>query len=61
LRADPGATLSPPARLAYPRTMSSRSETDPLRVIVAGAGVAGLEGVLALRDLAAERVRVESL
>lgn len=30
-------------------------------VIVAGAGVAGLEGVLALRDLAGERLRIELL
>src|SRR3954465_9311754 len=30
---------------------------DPLRVLVAGGGVAGLETLLALRDLAGERVR----
>jgi len=30
---------------------------DPLRVLVAGGGVVGLESLLALRDLAGERVR----
>lgn len=35
--------------------------TEPHRVVVAGAGVAGLEAVLALRDLAEERVEVEVL
>jgi len=30
---------------------------DPLRVLVAGGGVAGLETLLALRDLAGDRVR----
>jgi sulfide:quinone oxidoreductase len=35
--------------------------SDPLRVLVAGAGVAGLEAVLALRDLAADRVAVSLL
>src|SRR3954470_2984758 len=34
------------------------TETTPLHVVVAGGGVAGLETVMALRDLAAERARI---
>jgi sulfide:quinone oxidoreductase len=34
----------------------SSSSTSPLRVLVAGGGVAGLEALLALRDLAGDRV-----
>src|SRR5918911_1629739 len=34
---------------------------DPLRVLVAGGGVAGLETLLALRDLADDRVRLTLL
>jgi sulfide:quinone oxidoreductase len=37
----------------------SRFDQDPLRVLVAGAGVAALEVTLALRELAGERVAVE--
>src|SRR3954452_4798357 len=34
------------------------TETTPLHVVVAGGGVAALETVMALRDLAAERARI---
>jgi len=37
------------------------SETSPLRVLIAGGGVAALEAMLALRALAGERVEVELL
>jgi sulfide:quinone oxidoreductase len=37
------------------------TETAPFKAIVAGAGVAGLEAVLALRDLAGERVSIQLL
>ena len=37
----------------------SRVDQDPLRVLVAGAGMAALEVTLALRELAAERVAIE--
>ena len=39
----------------------SPSPTDPLRLLVAGGGVAGLETILALRDLAGDRVDVTLL
>jgi sulfide:quinone oxidoreductase len=38
-----------------------RSEGSPLRVLIAGGGVAALEAALALRDLAEERVDLELL
>ncbi|HZE05189.1 MAG TPA: FAD/NAD(P)-binding oxidoreductase [Solirubrobacteraceae bacterium] len=38
---------------------SSHSSPDPLRVVIAGGGVAGLEAALALGDLAPGRVRIE--
>jgi sulfide:quinone oxidoreductase len=42
--------------------MTSRDPASaPLRVVVAGGGVAGLEGVLALRELAGDRVAVTLL
>src|SRR5262249_17568536 len=37
------------------------SSSSPLRVLVAGGGVAALEAVLALRSLAGDRVRLELL
>ncbi|MBV8954583.1 MAG: hypothetical protein JO179_10620, partial [Solirubrobacterales bacterium] len=40
--------------------MSSERE-QPLRVLIAGGGVAGLEAALALRDLAGERVAMMML
>lgn len=41
--------------------MSSADHPSPLRVLIAGGGVAGLEAILALRELAAERVSIELL
>lgn len=35
--------------------------SEPTNVLIVGAGIAALEGVLALRDLAAERVRITML
>jgi sulfide:quinone oxidoreductase len=37
------------------------SSSSPLRVLIAGGGVAGLEGLLAVRDLAGERVELTLL
>jgi sulfide:quinone oxidoreductase len=37
------------------------TESSPLRIVVAGGGVAGLEALLALRDLASDRVDVTLL
>ena len=34
---------------------------EPLRVVIAGGGVAGLEAMLALRELAGDRVDIELL
>ena len=42
-------------------TSSAQGATSPYRVLVAGGGVAGLETVLALRDLAGDRVVVTLL
>ncbi len=42
-------------------TLIKGSRPAPLEVVVAGAGVAGLEALLALRELAGPRVRVELL
>ena len=39
----------------------SPDPSAPIRVLVAGAGVAGLEALLALRDLAGERVELTLL
>jgi sulfide:quinone oxidoreductase len=44
-----------------PTSPRPASETNPLRVLVAGGGVAGLEALLALRALAGARVSVELL
>jgi sulfide:quinone oxidoreductase len=41
--------------------MPADTDATPLNVLVAGAGVAGLEGVLALHELAGARVRVKLL
>jgi sulfide:quinone oxidoreductase len=41
--------------------MAPESREAPLRVLVAGGGVAGLEALLALRDIAADRVDVTLL
>ncbi len=41
--------------------MAPESREAPLRVLVAGGGVAGLEALLALRDMAADRVDVTLL
>src|SRR5436305_8087314 len=38
-----------------------RGRREPLRVLIAGGGVAGLETLLALRDLAGRRVAVTLL
>src|SRR5437763_10222039 len=42
-------------------TMSNSTPHQPLHVVVAGGGVAGLEAVMALRDLAGERVSITLL
>src|SRR6266542_2909989 len=42
-------------------SMAPESREAPLRVLVAGGGVAGLEALLALRDMAADRVDVTLL
>jgi sulfide:quinone oxidoreductase len=39
----------------------SETREEPLRVLVAGGGVAGLEALLALRDMAADRVELTLL
>src|SRR5215211_4957700 len=39
----------------------SASSVSPLHVLVAGGGVAGLETLMALRDLAGDRVRLTLL
>ncbi len=41
--------------------MTTNPHPAPLRVLVAGGGVAGMEAVLALRDLAGERVEITLL
>jgi len=41
--------------------MTSQRQTDPLHVLIAGAGVAGLEAMMALRELAGPRVRTTLL
>jgi sulfide:quinone oxidoreductase len=41
--------------------MNTNQRPAPLRVLVAGGGVAGMEAVLALRELAAERVDITLL
>ena len=41
--------------------MTTDQDTRPLRVLVAGGGVAGMEAVLALRELAGERVDITLL
>jgi len=41
--------------------MTPNQHSAPLRVLVAGGGVAGMEAVLALRDLAGERVDITLL
>ena len=41
--------------------MTTNQHPAPLRVLVAGGGVAGMEAVLALRDLAGERVDITLL
>ena len=38
--------------------MSSTTQHDPLEVVIVGAGVAGLETLMALRSLAGSRVRI---
>jgi sulfide:quinone oxidoreductase len=45
--------------LVSPRAAGNGIQARPLRVLVAGAGVAALEAALALRRLAEERVEVE--
>jgi sulfide:quinone oxidoreductase len=41
--------------------MINSTSTQPLHVVVAGGGVAGLEAVMALRDVAGKRVRITLL
>src|SRR3954453_21201489 len=41
--------------------VNGTSQAQPLHVVVAGGGVAGLEAVMALRDLAGQRVRITLL
>ena len=43
------------------RAMSDRAARRPLRVVIAGGGVAGLEAALALREMAGEAVRITLL
>ena len=57
-----GGARPPP--LTAPRTSSYRrrmTSAEPMRVLVAGAGVAGLETVLALQALAGDRTAIELL
>jgi sulfide:quinone oxidoreductase len=42
-------------------TPAPHSEADPQHVVIAGAGVAGLEALIALRSLAGDRVRITLL
>ncbi|HET8977559.1 MAG TPA: FAD-dependent oxidoreductase [Solirubrobacteraceae bacterium] len=46
---------------SQPSKSTSSRRRSPLRVLIAGGGVAGLEALLALRDLAGERVRLTLL
>src|SRR5205823_10105623 len=39
----------------------ANTDSQPLKVLIAGGGVAGLEGALALRDLAGQRVNTTLL
>jgi sulfide:quinone oxidoreductase len=41
--------------------MTTSPNQEPLHVVIAGAGVAGLEAVMALRDAAGDRVRITLL
>src|SRR6188472_681984 len=41
--------------------MTNSREQEPLHVVIAGAGVAGMEAVMALRDAAGDRVRITLL
>ena len=41
--------------------MTTNPNPAPLRVLVAGGGVAGMEAVLALRELAGERLEITLL
>src|SRR3954449_4559139 len=41
--------------------VNGTSQAQPLHVVAAGGGVAGLESVMALRDLAGNRVRITLL
>src|SRR5215218_6768511 len=50
---------SPPDASGPSTALGSDSMKDPLRVLVAGGGVAALEATLALRELAEDRVSVE--
>ena len=42
-------------------TVAGRDRTDPLQVLVAGGGVAGLEAAFALREFAGDRVAISIL
>ena len=44
-----------------PPTETGQSAGTPLKVVIAGAGVAGMEAALALKDLAGDRVAIEML
>ncbi len=39
--------------------MSGATDTDAMRIVIAGGGVAGLEAALALRDLAGDQVAID--
>jgi sulfide:quinone oxidoreductase len=41
--------------------MDDDPDSEPMRIVIAGGGVAGLEAALALRDLAGERVSIDLL
>jgi sulfide:quinone oxidoreductase len=52
---------SPHAREQNVSQSSGKNSKEPFKVLIVGGGVAGLEGALALRDLAGERVSVTML
>jgi sulfide:quinone oxidoreductase len=41
--------------------MDGDPDSEPMRIVIAGGGVAGLEAALALRDLAGERISIDLL
>src|SRR5947209_11261110 len=53
--------IPPMPPLGVPSTLLPMTRPSPLRVLVAGGGVAGLETILALRALAGSRVALTLL